>query len=204
VDSIELLEAELITAQANVDALNSAIAEGKGTIASLNDQIAALQAQNETNSAEAQTQIDALAAQIAAEQANVEALTAQLAEANAELAARLAELEVYKLERVLSAGEAYTASTMGDVLKVEADGKTVAWTYTNDAISGNAVVLSIQIDGETVYTSAVLQPGDTLESIELTTALAAGEYAGVAVISVSDAEGAAVSSTRVPLTIQVG
>ena len=82
--------------------------------------------------------------------------------ANAELAARIAELEAYKLNRELVEGDAYTASTLGDVLAVAADGVTVEWTYTNDTISGNAVVLSIELDGEELYRSELLNPGESL------------------------------------------
>ena len=90
------------------------------------------------------------------------------------------------------------------MLAVAADGKTVEWAYTNDTISGNAVVLSIQLDGEAIYTSALLQPGETLPGFELNRVLEAGEYSAVVVESVSDAEGAIVFSTRVPVTVKVG
>ena len=131
-------------------------------------------------------------------------LTAQLEAANAELAARIAELEAYRLNRELTEGEAYTASTLSDVLKVADDGGTVEWSYPNDSISGNAVVLSILLDGEELYRSAQIQPGESVEGIALNRALSTGSYPAMAVMSVYDAEGAVVSATRVPVTIQVG
>ena len=204
VDSIETLEAELTQAQARVDELTAAIAAGEETIADLETQLAELTAQSESDIALAASQIEELSSRIAAEEATVADLTAQLEAANAELAARIAELEAYRLNRELVEGDAYTASTLGDVLKVAADGVSVEWSYTNDSISGNAVVLSILLDGEELYRSAQIQPGESLEGVALNRALEAGSYEAVAVMSVYDAEGAAVSSTRVPVTVQVG
>jgi len=116
----------------------------------------------------------------------------------------MAELEAYKLERELAAGEAHTAATLENVLAVAEDGKTVTWAYTNDTISGNAVVLTIEMDGEELYRSAALQPGESLPAFELNRVLEAGSYDAVAVAAVYDAEGAFVSSARVPVGIQVG
>lgn len=203
-DSIAVLETELVAAQENVDALNEAIAVSQSTIAELEGQVETLNAQNESNSAEAQAQIDALNAAIEEEKARAEALTAELAAANARLENLLAELEVYKLARELGAGEAYTASTLEGTLLVDADGKTVRWTYTNDTISGNTVVLTILVDGEEMYRSEALEPGASISGFELVRALEAGEHAAVAVTGVYDAEGNLLHSTRVPLEIKVG
>ena len=204
VDSIETLEAELTQAQARVEELTAAIAEGEGTIAELETQLKELTAQSESDIALAASQIEELSSRIAAEEAMVADLTAQLEAANAELAARIAELEAYRLNRELTEGEAYTASTLSDVLKVADDGVTVEWSYTNDSISGNAVVLSILLDDVEFYRSGLIQPGESLEGITLSRALVNGSYEAVAVMRVCDAEGAVVSSTRVPVTIQVG
>ena len=204
VDSIETLEAELTQAQARVEELTAAIADGETTIADLEAQLQELTAQSESDIALAASQIEELTSRIAAEEEKVADLTAQLEAANAELAARIAELEAYRLNRELVEGDAYTASTLGDVLKVADDGVSVEWSYTNDSISGNAVVLSILLDGEELYRSGLIQPGESLEGVALNRALEAGSYEAVAVMSVCDAEGAAVSSTRVPVTIQVG
>lgn len=203
-DSIAALETELVAAQENVDALNEAIAASQSTIAELEGQVETLNAQNENNSAEAQAQIDALNAAIEEEKARAEALTAELAAANARLENLLAELEVYKLARELGAGEAYTASTLEGTLLVDADGKTVRWTYTNDTISGNTVVLTILVDDEEMYRSEALEPGASISGFELVHALEAGEHAAVAVTGVYDAEGNLLHSTRVPLEIKVG
>ena len=203
-DGIANLESELAQSQARVDELTASIEASQSTIQELEAQVAELTAQSETDNAQAAAQIEELNARIAAEEAKVDELTRQLAIANAELEARNAELAAYRLDRELVEGEAYTASTMGDVIRVAADGVHVEWSYTNDSISGNAVVLSILLDGEELYRSAQIQPGESVEGIALNRALSTGSYPAMAVMSVYDAEGAVVSATRVPVTIQVG
>ena len=203
-DGIANLESELAQSQARVDELTASIEASQSTIQELEAQVAELTAQSETENAQAAAQIEELNARIAAEEAKVDELTRQLAIANAELEARNAELAAYRLDRELVEGEAYTASTMGDVIRIAADGVHVEWSYTNDSISGNAVVLSILLDGEELYRSAQIQPGESVEGIALNRALSAGSYPAMAVMSVYDAEGAVVSATRVPVTIQVG
>ena len=203
-DGIANLESELAQSQARVDELTASIEASQSTIQELEAQVAELTAQSETDNAQAAAQIEELNARIAAEEAKVDELTRQLAIANAELEARNAELAAYRLDRELVEGEAYTASTMGDVIRIAADGVHVEWSYTNDSISGNAVVLSILLDGEELYRSAQIQPGESVEGIALNRALSAGSYPAMAVMSVYDAEGAVVSATRVPVTIQVG
>ena len=203
-DGIANLEKELAQSQARVDELTASIEASQSTIQELEAQVAELTAQSETDNAQSAAQIEELNARIAAEEAKVDELTRQLAIANAELEACNAELAAYRLDRELVEGEAYTASTMGDVIRVAADGVHVEWSYTNDSISGNAVVLSILLDGEELYRSAQIQPGESVEGIALNRALSAGSYPAVAVMSVYDAEDAVVSATRVPVTIQVG
>ena len=203
-DGIAKLEKELAQSQARVDELTASIEASQSTIQELEAQVAELTAQSETDNAQSAAQIEELNARIAAEEEKVDELTRQLAIANAELEACNAELAAYCLDRELVEGEAYTASTMGDVIRVAADGVHVEWSYTNDSISGNAVVLSILLDGEELYHSAQIQPGESVEGIALNRSLSAGSYEAVAVMSVYDAEGAVVSATRVPVTIQVG
>lgn len=201
--SIETLEAELKGAQDNVETLNDAIRESEDTIAQLQAQVDALTSENQNASADAQAQMDALNAQIAAEQEKINALTEELNAANARLEKLTAELEAYKLERELAAGDAHAAATLEETLNVQADGRTVRWAYTNDTISGNAVVLSIRLNDEELYTSAALQPGESLPAFELKRTLETGEYEAVAVASVYDANGEFLSATRIPVKICV-
>lgn len=203
-DSITALEAELLAVQENVNTLNAAIAASEATIAELEGQVAALNDQNASNSAEAQEQIAALTAEIENEKAKAETLTAELTAAKVLLEKHLAELEVYKLSRVLSAGEAYTASTLEETLVVAADGVSAQWNYTNDTISGNAVVITILVNGEEIYRSEALKPGESIAQFQLAKALEAGTYEAIAVTGVYGTDGSFVHSTRVPVAIQVG
>lgn len=203
-ENVGQLETDLESAQQNVDALNAAIQEGNDTIAQLQAQLETLNAESESNSAEAQAQIDALKAEIDAEQQKMDALTADLAAANGQLEKLKAELKAYKLERDLTAGEAHTAATLEGVLQVGADGKSVVWAYSNNSTSGNAVVLRIELDGETIYTSEALQPDEQLTAFELEHALESGNYDAEAIASVYDTDGSLISSTRIPVKIQVG
>ena len=66
------------------------------------------------------------------------------------------------------------------------------------------MVLSIELDGEELYRSEALKPGEGLTEFALNRALEPGRYAAVAVMGVYDGDGAFVSSTRVPVEICVG
>ena len=187
-----------------MDELSAAIAAGETAIAELQAQVVALTEEKEADSAEAAAQVEALNVEITTIQNQVNALTIELEAANAELQKRIAELEAYKLERELADGEAHAASTLDDTITVDADGVTAHWNYINNTISGNAVVLTITAGDEELFVSEALKPGDVLESFTLTRALEAGSYEALVATSVTDAEGAVLSSTRVPVCIVVG
>ena len=115
----------------------------------------------------------------------------------------MAELEAYLLSRELIDGEAYVKTDAGSVIAIEADGVTGAWRYVNSTISGNTVVLSITMDGEELFRSEPIAPGESLESIALNRALAAGRYEAVAVTTVQDADGSVQFATRMPVVLEV-
>ena len=104
------------------------------------------------------------------------------------------------LSRDLGNGEAYTAATLNDRIVVEAGTTHAVWGYTNNTISGNAVIISLELDGEALYRSEVLKPGEALAEFDLDRPLEAGEYAAVAIATVYS-NGEAVSATRVPVSI---
>lgn len=195
VDSLSGMEAQLSEAQANVDTLTAAVEESNAAVAALETELAGLTAQSEADSA----QIAALEAQIAEAKAEAAALTEQLAAANA----RMAELQAYMLNRELTDGQAHVASTQGNVITVAADGVSATWNYSNDITSGNNVVISITIDEVEIYRSASLQPGEALEAFQLASALEAGSHNAVVATTVWT-DGVATSTTRVPVTVQVG
>ena len=85
---------------------------------------------------------------------------------------------------------------------VNADGVTGAWEYANSDISGNAITLSLVLDGKTLY-SAQLTPGEQLDGITLDEPLAPGSYSAIAVTTVYDANGEQQLTNRVPVTLRV-
>ena len=88
-------------------------------------------------------------------------------------------------------------------IAVAADGVTADVQYTNGDISENAVVFSLELDGETLYTSEKLKPGERIEGATLSRALEAGSYDAVAVTTVYSANGERLSGSRVPVVLNV-
>ena len=210
-DSLEALEGELADAQGGVDRLSAAIAESDARIAALEAELSALEAQSASDGEAAQAQIEALNAQIEDEQARaaeliaqLEAANARLEAANAELEKKLAELQAYSLSRELTDGEAHAAATLAGEIAIDADGKTARWRYSNDLLSGNEVVLSIEMDGEELYRSEALAPGEAIEQFELSRALEPGEQILTAVTNIYAPDGAFLSATRIPVRAVYG
>ena len=198
-DAMTQMEAQLTAASDSVSELERQLESGTAQIAQLEEQIAELNAQSETDSAA----LAALEAQLAEAQSAVEALTGELDAARAEYARRVAELEAYLLSRDLGDGEAHTSTATGSTIAIAADGVTGTWSYTNQVISGNSVVLSIVLEDVEIYCSEPIAPGETLSEITLTTALAAGEYQATAVTAIHDADGAYLFANRIPVTLSV-
>ena len=69
--------------------------------------------------------------------------------------------------------------------------------------STKAATISLTLDGETLYTSKALKPGEALESITLEKPLAPGAYKALAVSTVYDKSGEKQLVTRVPVTLNV-
>ena len=87
-------------------------------------------------------------------------------------------------------------------IRVE-DGLTAAWQYANSDLSGNAATLSLQLDGEEIYKSDALKPGEVIDSITLSKPLEPGTYQAMAVTTVDDADGEVQLVSRVPVTLNV-
>ena len=90
-----------------------------------------------------------------------------------------------------------------DELLDDDDGVTGQWQYVNSELSGNSATISLTLDGETLYTSKALKPGEALESITLEKPLAPGAYKALAVSTVYDKSGEKQLVTRVPVTLNV-
>ena len=198
-DSLEAVQARLGAAESEVQQLSAELVEKLSDIDSLNAQIAALDAQAETDAA----QLADLQAQLTEAEADAQAGSEALATAKAEYEKSLAELEAYRVKRDPASGEAHIATAVDNAIEVAEDGVTANWQYANSALSGNAATLSLVLDGETIYTSGALKPGEVIESVTLDKPLAPGAYQAIAVTTVYDDNGEVQLTSRVPVTLNV-
>ena len=193
------LQGQLGEAEARYNALSGELDEKLDTITGLNEQIESLNAQSETDA----EQLEALQGELDAAVQEAGRQAAALEDSKADYEKKLAEVRAYKLSRELTTGDAHTATAVNNVIDVAADGVTATWHYDNTAISSNPVVLQLQVDGQTVYTSQPIQPGSSVEQVTLTAPLAPGSYDGIAVSSVYDDQGELLFANRVPVSVNV-
>ena len=193
------LQQQLETAEAEYNGLNAELEQKLTDIDALNSQIETLNAQSETD-AEA---LASLQDQLDAATSDADALSAQLSDQKEQFEKQLAAVEAYKLSRELTDGDAHTATSVNSVIEVASDGVTAAWHYDNVAIGSNPVTLSLQLDGETLFTSGALKPGESIDEITLSRKLEPGEYQALAVTSVYDKAGELQLTNRVPVTLNV-
>ena len=64
-------------------------------------------------------------------------------------------------------------------------------------------MVSLEVNGENIYTSQLLQPGESLEGIVLDAPLAAGSYEAVSITSIYDENGECLFTNRIPIAINV-
>lgn len=195
-DSRSQMELDLNDAELSVATLQAIVEADEARIAELEAQIANMGVEDASALAELQAQLALL-------QSELDAKIAELAAARANYEQRLAELEAYLLSRALSDGEAHTSTMASNVINVAADGVTCEWQYTNQTISGNAVVLSIVMDDAELYRSERIQPGESIETLRLNEVLKAGQYSAMAVTAIYDADGGELFVQRVPVTLEV-
>ena len=96
-----------------------------------------------------------------------------------------------------------SATSVRNEIDVDADGVTARWHYHNTAISGRDVVLKLLLDGEPVYTSQALKPGESIDEITLDRALTTGRCDAMAVTSIYGDDGEVQFTNRVPVTLNV-
>lgn len=195
-DSRSQMESDLNSAELSVATLQAIVEADEARIAELETQIANMGAEDASALSELQAQLALL-------QSELDAKIAELAAARTNYEQRLAELEAYLLSRALSDGEAHTSTMASNVINVAADGVTCEWQYTNQTISGNAVVLSIVMDDAELYRSEAIQPGESIETLRLNEVLKAGQYSAMAVTAIYDADGGEMFVQRVPVTLDV-
>ncbi len=197
------MELQLEQAQAHAEELSAALTKSEETIATLEEELEDLRNQHQSDSADAEARIEELNAQIEKEKLNAQELGDRVQEARDQLDHLYAELAVYKMERELGEGEAYSAATLENEIVVAAGEAAAHWQYVNDARSGNEVILSIELDGEEIYRSASLLPGEMLENFQFDRVLESGKYEAVAVTRIYDEAGELRSTTRMPVVINV-
>ena len=137
------------------------------------------------------------------EKDTVAQLQAQLEAALAQYERVLAELRAYRISRELTEGEAYTSTETVNAIAIAKDGVTGTWKFTNMAISGHDVVLEIVLDGQVLYTSQPIAPGESIDTIALNVPLASGTYDAMALTKTYGADGSYQSGTRTPITLIV-
>ena len=198
-DDLPAVQARLDAAEAEVQQLSDELVEKLVTIDDLNAQIEDLGKQAETDA----TQLEALQTQLADAESAAEVKSAELAEAKATYEKSLNELEAYRVKRDPASGEAHIATAVENAIEVAPDGVTATWQYSNSDLSGNAATLTLVLDGEEIYKSEALKPGEVIESITLAKPLAPGAYDALAVTTVYDESGEVQLTSRVPVTLNV-
>lgn len=191
-ETLDAAEAELAQMRGNLTEAETSISDLEARLAADAEEIASLQAQIEAMKAQSETDATALAG-----------LEAQLAAVREDYERRLSELQAYLLSRELTDGQAFASTDAASTIHVSADGETAVWFYTNRAISGNSVVLSVVLDGVELYRSEPVAPGERIEHFTLSEKLSAGTYSAMAVTAAQDAQGETLFSSRVPVEIEV-
>ncbi|NLF27164.1 MAG: hypothetical protein GX592_04640, partial [Clostridiales bacterium] len=204
-------EGALADANASVVALEGQIETGNRTISELEQEIDDAEAMlSETSSAaqsmkaELESQLESLNADLADEKASLVEVQAEYRQAQDEFAARLEELQAYRIERSLREGESYLSTELGSVLVFDESGVEGTAAIVNTVRSGNSMVFELVLDGEVIFSSAPIAPGESLESIRLEVPLAKGNYEALAVQKTFAEDGTYVSGVRVPVTLIVG
>ncbi len=189
-----------------IEALNGQATADAEVIADLNHQVETLTAQNTADN----EKLESLNAQLQSLQDEAAAGAAQLADLNDQLATQrdsyekaLAAADAYRLDRTPEQGDAHASVALQNEIAVAADGVTADLHYTNNDISNNAVVFSLELDGEALFTSEQLKPGESIEGATLSRALPAGAHEAMAVTSVYGADGIRLSGSRLPIVLNV-
>ena len=196
---LDTTQALLQEAETRFTTLTGDLQDKLNTIDALNAQIAAMSAQSDVDA----EKLAALQVALNSATAEAERQSEALEDCRATYQKQLAEVEAYHVPRTPAAGEAHSATTVYNLLDVAADGVNARWHYDNAAASSNPVVLSLQVNGETFYTSAPLPPGHSIDSVTLEKPLPPGHYEGMAVTTVYDAQGNLQFSNRVPIKVNV-
>ena len=214
---IASLQAEIDANEADIASLQAEIDANEADIAGLTAELEAKQAELDTAAAglaaaetalsDMTAQRDTAVADLAEAGAKVEELTAVLDTVSVEYAAleaQLAEaLSAQADAASLDEGEFHASATMQEVVSVASDGVSAIYDLTNSNMSGNSIIFELKLDGEVIYTSGKLAPGESLPEFSLEDPLAAGIYEANASIITLSADGGVSSRMSVPVTVTV-
>lgn len=194
----EQLAADKDALEESLNAINADLESAQQDLAQAQQDIAL----KDTSLTDAQSELEALKVQVfdleAAQTSAQEELTALQSELDA-ANERVAQLD----EQLAAEGESYLSTQLGSVIVFDQAGLVGDVTIVNNVNSGNAMVLEIEMDGETIFVSDAIAPGESLESIALEAALSSGNHAAIAIQKTYDAGGVYLSGVRIPVTLIV-
>ena len=101
----------------------------------------------------------------------------------------------------MKVGESSLATQTGDMLVFDATGLATDVTLVNSENNANNVVFTLEIDGEAIYTSEPVAPGEAITSIQLEDPLPTGNYEALATQTAYAADGTYMTAVRIPITI---
>ncbi len=203
---VDALQAELEAARTDVEALTERAETAEEEIAAMAavSEAAAAELTAATGRAEtAEAELAAMTkraenaeAELAVQTGRAEAAEAELAKANAELAAYHANADV-------ADGEKHLSAAADDVVYVSADGVSAEYAVNNNTASGNSIVFELSLDGEVIYASEKLAPGEQIDGFTLASALNPGSYEASVSIKTLNSRGDVISVITTTVTIEV-
>lgn len=192
---LDSANAELATAEAELDAATAELEIVKAEADTAKTELETATAELETAKAELET----AKAELNTAQADVERLQAENEALRGDLEA--ADARVAKLENELNgyrSADAAVGTEVGDNVRVS--GKQAEFGYTNNA--GLQAVCTLKLDGEALFVSEKLAPGENIESFELTKELAQGTYEAEFTVELYREDGSVSTRTILPVTIE--
>ena len=202
----EALQAELDAARTELDALTerAETAEAELTALSASSESAAEELAEMTQRAEtAETALAEMTQRAETAETALAEMTQRAETAEAELAMANAELAAYRAGTDVAEGEKHFSASAEDVVYVSADGVSAEYAVVNSAASGNSIIFELSLDGEIIYTSEKLLPGEQIEGFTLNSVLEPGSYDGAVSIKTMNARGEVISVTAAAVTIEV-
>lgn len=192
-------EQALTAATESAQVLQTQLEASQEDVARLEAQVEQLNTQSDEDAALREQ----LEAQLAEEEARVDQLQTELANVAEICAAHVDELQSYQLSPSLDEGDAHSATSVSETIRVSANGMTGSWHYANRTESGNTVQLRLMMEDDVLYLSEPIAPGESMDTITLSKEMPVGEYRITAVTAIGDGQGNDLFAYRVPVTLIV-